>query len=58
MAVRFNPWLGGNLGFHTFTKDISLKEHAIARLGFERTYYDVIVQHFSHYTPGNRSNVT
>ena len=35
-----------------FPKSISPKVNVIARLEFELAYYDVIVQHFSHYATG------
>ena len=35
---------------HTFPNGINLKASAIARLEFELVYYDVAVQHMSHYT--------
>ena len=34
---------------HTFPKGISLKVIVIARLEFELTHYDVVVQHVSHF---------
>ena len=34
---------------HTFPKGISPEVNRIARLGFELVYYDVAVQHVSHY---------
>ena len=40
-VILFNPY--------TFPKGISLKVNVIARLMFEPAYYDVAVQHISHY---------
>ena len=36
-------------GVHTFPKGISPKVNVLAQLEFELTYYDVAVQHISHY---------
>ena len=38
--------------FSNFPKDISPKVNVIAQLEFELTYYNVTVQHFSHYAIG------
>ena len=35
--------------FHAFPKGIIPKVNFIARLEFELTYYDVVVQHVSHH---------
>ena len=40
-------------GIHTFFKGISPKVNVIARLEFELAYYDIIVQHVSHYATGD-----
>ena len=40
---------GGNKGFHTYPEGIISKVNAIARLEFEYAYYEVAVQHVSHY---------
>ena len=37
-------------GFHTFPK--SLKVNIIVQLEFELTYFETVIQHFSHYTTG------
>ena len=42
-------WVEGDKGVLNFPKDIYPKVNVIARLGFEHTYYDVAVQHVSHY---------
>ena len=51
-----HPMLTRRLGdkeVHTFSKGISPKENAMARLGSEITYKDVAVQYFSHYASGS-----
>ena len=40
----------GIRGFHAFLNGISLKTSIIAQLEFERAYFEVAVQHISHYT--------
>ena len=42
--------IGGDKGVHTFPRDFSLKVNAVTRLEFEHIYYDVAVQHVSHYS--------
>ena len=37
------------MGFTPFSKFIKLKENVIGQLEFELAYYEVTVQHFSHY---------
>ena len=39
-------------GVHTFPKGISPKVNVIVQLEFELAYYDVAVQHVSHYAMG------
>ena len=41
--LLFNPFLG-SLEDHAFPKGISPKMNVVARLEFEITYYDVLVQ--------------
>ena len=52
ISVQFNLSLVGK-GIHTFPKVISPKVNLIARLDFERAYYDYAVQHISHYVTGS-----
>ena len=40
----------GNKKVQYFSKGISPKVNIITRLEFERAYYDVLIQHVSHYT--------
>ena len=44
------PKAGGNQEFYTFLLDISPKLNAIVQMELELTYYDVPVQHISHYS--------
>ena len=39
-------------GVHSFPKDTSPKVNVIAQLEFELAYYNVAVQHVSHYATG------
>ena len=48
VVILFNQLLGYN-GAHTFSKSISPKVNATARLGFELAYCDVTEQQLSHY---------
>ena len=56
MVVLFNPYLEvGDEGVHTIPKDISSKVNIIARPEFELAYYDVTIQHVSHYAMERRT---
>ena len=41
-----------NKGVHAFPKGINTKGNVIARLEFELTYYDVVVQYTTYYATG------
>ena len=43
----FNSYYGDK-GVHTFPKGINTKANVIARLVFELTCYDLVVEHFSY----------
>ena len=44
-----NDSSGRDMGVHTFPKSISSRVKEIPWLEFELVYYDIIVQHISHY---------
>ena len=49
------PIAGTAKEVHTFPKGICLKMNVITQMEFELAYYDVAVQHNSHYAMGDSS---